>query len=251
MSDVVQWIRGESQVREALKERINEEHRRCEETVGAALEHAIRAGEGLVQMKERVSHGEWRAWLREHFEGSERTAQAYMRLYQRRAEIRNGAADLSIRGALSSLSTPKPQSEPQPGEPTAREDEYPQQLITKLRDAGFSPQFAKWMAQAASRPEGLPEPETSEPTVREVLEPEDMADIPSGEFDRAEEKASLTSKIVPRTTDDPADVAEAAYRLYGENIERHIRWADDIANWYAKYRDELVARKKRGLRAVK
>jgi hypothetical protein len=92
----------------ALKTHINEEHRRCEEAVGAALEHAINAGEGLVEMKQEVAHGTWGRWLAENFEGSERTAQAYMRLYQRRDEIRNGAADLSIRGALSSLSIPKP-----------------------------------------------------------------------------------------------------------------------------------------------
>lgn len=90
-----------------------------------------------------------------------------------------------------------------------------------------------------------------EPVVRDVLTPEDMADLPAAEFNRAEEKASLTSKIVPRSTDDPEEAAEAAYRLYGENIDRHIRWADDIANWYAKYRDELIARQRQGIRAVK
>ena len=105
---VLELIERESGRLNALKERINEEHRLCEEAVGAALEHAINAGEGLTQMKARTSYGMWGAWLRENFEGSERTAQAYMRLHRRREEIRNGAADLSIRGALSSLSTPKP-----------------------------------------------------------------------------------------------------------------------------------------------
>lgn len=90
-----------------------------------------------------------------------------------------------------------------------------------------------------------------EPTVREVLTPSEMADVPSGEFDRAEEKASLTSKIVPRTTDDPEEVAEACYRLYGDSIETHIRWADEIAGFYARYRDSLVARQRKGIRAVK
>lgn len=95
------------------------------------------------------------------------------------------------------------------------------------------------------------EPPKPEPTVREVLTNEDMEEIPSGEFDHAEEKASLTSKIVPKRTDDTAEVAEAAYRLYGENIERHIRWADEISSWYGKYRDDLVARRRQGIRAVK
>lgn len=109
MSEIVQNIIAKGAQLDALKQRINEEHRRCEEAVGSALEHAINAGEGLVQMKDNLSHGTWGRWLRENFEGSERTAQAYMRLYRRRDEIRNGAADLSIRGALSSLSVPKPE----------------------------------------------------------------------------------------------------------------------------------------------
>lgn len=110
MSEIAQSIIEEGKRLDALKTRINEEHRQCEEAVGEALKHAINAGEGLAQMKERVPHGTWGRWLRENFEGSERTAQAYVRLYRRRDEIRNGAADLSIRGALSSLSTPKPKA---------------------------------------------------------------------------------------------------------------------------------------------
>jgi hypothetical protein len=109
LSKIAQTIIAESARLDALKQRINEEHRRCEEAVGSALEHAINAGEGLAQMKDNLSHGRWGRWLRENFEGSERTAQAYMRLYRRRDEIRSGASDLSIRGALSSLSVPKPE----------------------------------------------------------------------------------------------------------------------------------------------
>lgn len=91
----------------ALASRINEEHRRCEDAVGAALGHAINAGELLTRARAAVPHGSWGAWLEENFEGSARTAQAYMRVYRRRDEIRNGAADSSLRGALKALSAPK------------------------------------------------------------------------------------------------------------------------------------------------
>ncbi len=94
-----------------LADKVNAEHRACEEAVGAALGHAINAGELLTEVKEGVAHGSWGAWLAENFEGSERTAQAYMKVYRRRDEIRNGAADLSLRGALKELeakSTEKP-----------------------------------------------------------------------------------------------------------------------------------------------
>jgi hypothetical protein len=90
-----------------LADRVNAEHRACEEAVGAALSHAINAGELLTEAKAGVPHGSWGAWLADNFEGSERTAQAYMKLYRRRDEIRNGAADLSLRGALKALSAPK------------------------------------------------------------------------------------------------------------------------------------------------
>jgi hypothetical protein len=90
-----------------LAERINAEHLACETAVNSALTHAMNAGQMLSEAKEGVPHGSWSAWLTENFEGSERTAQAYMRLHRRRDEIRNGAADLSLRGALQELSEPK------------------------------------------------------------------------------------------------------------------------------------------------
>ncbi len=90
-----------------LADKVNAEHRACERAVGAALGHAINAGELLTEAKAGVQHGSWGTWLAEKFEGSERTAQAYMKVYRRRDEIRNGAADLSLRGALKELEAPK------------------------------------------------------------------------------------------------------------------------------------------------
>src|SRR5829696_4963916 len=93
-----------------LAERINEEHRRCETAVNAALEHALRCGELLQEAKGQVPHGSFTAWVRDRFEGSDRTAQAYMRLHRNRHELDpQRVADLSVRGALRELSTPKPQ----------------------------------------------------------------------------------------------------------------------------------------------
>lgn len=89
------------------------------------------------------------------------------------------------------------------------------------------------------------------PVVRDVLKPEDMADIPSGEFDRFEEWASRTSKLIgPIRRLGPSEVADAYERLYPEHMDSEIDWADQIANWYAKYRDELVSRKRAGIHAV-
>lgn len=100
-----------------LADKVNAEHRACEEAVGAALRHAITAGELLTEAKASVSHGSWGSWLAENFEGSERTAQAYMKVYRRRDEIRNGAADSSLRGALKELATPTGVSSDSGGDP--------------------------------------------------------------------------------------------------------------------------------------
>ncbi len=93
-----------------LADEINAEHRACDEALRSGLAHAVRAGELLTEAKSRVRHGEWGRWLEENFEGSARSAQAYMKVAR---EIPNldGAtaqrvADLSFRGALKELSGP-------------------------------------------------------------------------------------------------------------------------------------------------
>jgi hypothetical protein len=96
-----------------LAERINEEHRACETAVGAALTHAMSAGELLAEAKEQLPHGAFGPWLAENFAGSDRTARAYMRVYSRREELeakRQSSATLSLDGALRALSAPKAES---------------------------------------------------------------------------------------------------------------------------------------------
>jgi hypothetical protein len=92
---------------ENLAEEINEEHRLCEEALKSGLAHALKAGELLVEAKGHTKHGEWGRWLAENFEGSVRTAQAYMRVANNRGELekRNGVAHLSFRNAMKELAT--------------------------------------------------------------------------------------------------------------------------------------------------
>jgi hypothetical protein len=70
------------------------------------FEHAMRAGELLLQAKEQEHHGKWLKWLRENCNLSERTAQKYMRIATHRADFEANppfAADLGVEGALSVL----------------------------------------------------------------------------------------------------------------------------------------------------
>jgi hypothetical protein len=103
----------ESNTLEDLAARINAEHRACEAAAASAVEHAIRAGEMLLEVKQSLKHGEWLPWLEANFEGTARTAQVYMQLHSRRGELANTqhASHLSIRSALKELAPPSDSEE--------------------------------------------------------------------------------------------------------------------------------------------
>ncbi len=96
---------------EELAARINEEHRACEAALTAGLNHAREAGALLLEAKRQCPHGTWLLWLREHFKGSERTAQGYMRVARRWPELQaeaQGLADLTYEGGLRLLADERP-----------------------------------------------------------------------------------------------------------------------------------------------
>lgn len=94
-----------------LAAEINREHKAAQDAARSALEHAIRAGELLIQAKEGIAHGEWGKWLQDNVEVSERTAQAYMRTAKHKGELvdpkTQRVADLPLREALAQLAEPK------------------------------------------------------------------------------------------------------------------------------------------------
>lgn len=89
----------------ALADQANEEHRQAEAAMTEALVHARNAGEALNEAKDRTPHGSWGDWVRDHFEGSARTARLYQRIARNwtRIEDRQRVADLSLRGAVRLL----------------------------------------------------------------------------------------------------------------------------------------------------
>lgn len=111
---------GEIERLDALAEEINTEHRACEVAVTAALDHAMRAGDLLAEVKSKCPHGTWQAWLENNFEGSVRTAQVYMRAASHRREIEEAkaqtSAPLSLDGALKELAAPTPPEDFSPEE---------------------------------------------------------------------------------------------------------------------------------------
>jgi hypothetical protein len=102
----------------SLAEKANAEHRACESAANAAVEHAMNAGEHLARVKASLAHGEFLPWLEANFEGSRRTASAYIRLSDNREALNGKRASHSIRGALAELSSPlEEKPEPAPPEP--------------------------------------------------------------------------------------------------------------------------------------
>lgn len=65
---------------EELAERANQAHAEVLVTAQDSIERALIAGQALLEAKRLCRPGTWFAWLADHFRGSKRTAQAYMRL---------------------------------------------------------------------------------------------------------------------------------------------------------------------------
>lgn len=80
----------------------------------SSLEHAMRAGEYLIELKPQIGHGQWLDWLEKHCDISERMAQHCMRLANNRPELEAACADknemvsdLTLTGALRIISEKK------------------------------------------------------------------------------------------------------------------------------------------------
>jgi hypothetical protein len=96
-----------------LASEINREHEAARNAINAALHHARRCGELLLEAKAQCQHGEWGQWLEDNFRAGETTARGYMRIARRWTELpeQNGNA-LPIRDALAALADPRPSATP-------------------------------------------------------------------------------------------------------------------------------------------
>jgi hypothetical protein len=94
-----------------LAERIKDEHSSVASALHQGFMHACSAGELLIQARAKAGHGKWLSWLQDECELSVRTASLYVRLAKHRvaieAQIGNAAADLTLRGAIKLLSSPR------------------------------------------------------------------------------------------------------------------------------------------------
>lgn len=90
-----------------LADRANQQHRLYKSRNSSAIRHACKCGRTLLRAKKLVGHGEWSTWLKSNFIGSERTAQAYLRIAKNwpaiKAKSADETADLTLDGALKLL----------------------------------------------------------------------------------------------------------------------------------------------------
>jgi hypothetical protein len=86
---------------------INAEHKRATAAIAAGTAHAIRAGELLIEAKDKRRHGDWSAWCQANLSFGSRTAQLYMQLARLEPEKRNAVSDLALRRALLKLRADK------------------------------------------------------------------------------------------------------------------------------------------------
>lgn len=80
----------------------NREHALAFEAGVSMIEHAIRAGEALIEAKAQLRHGEWLPWVADNFDASEDTAERYMNVARNSARVRN-LEEPSLRRALGAI----------------------------------------------------------------------------------------------------------------------------------------------------
>jgi len=89
-----------------LAARIKVAHAAYVDAARKGVEHAMAAGDLLLEAKAQLGHGQWLLWLRKHCGLSVRSAQLYMRLARNRSEIEVKCATvayLTLQGAASYL----------------------------------------------------------------------------------------------------------------------------------------------------
>jgi len=123
---------------DALTARIKAKYREVETLAQSTVMAGIELGGMLTEKKKSLPHGAWGGWLKEHFDGSERHAQRFMKLYSEREELLadpTRVSDLSLRGAFKEIVSPKKKELPAPEKEEEKEPTFEDvvALVNNLR----------------------------------------------------------------------------------------------------------------------
>lgn len=86
----------------ALAAEIKAAHLGVMDAAKTAAERAIDAGRALIEAKALMKHGQWLAWLKDHCQLAERTAQLYMRIAESGLESAT-VADMGLKAAAGAF----------------------------------------------------------------------------------------------------------------------------------------------------
>ena len=82
----------------------NREHRLAREKFVSAVEHAVRCGTALIEVKAQLRHSEWLPWLKANFDTSPRQAQRFMLIAANATRVSHSPA-MSLRQALEAVAS--------------------------------------------------------------------------------------------------------------------------------------------------
>lgn len=136
---------------DAIAARANDAHRQVNRSSSETLSLAKQAGEILQEAKSDLKHGEWIPWLESNFEGSVRTAQLYLQVFENWAQLEANTqhvSHLSLRGALASISDKEPS--PDMSELHDSVETITKAVLKTLSKSGQSLKTVKHKAEAIS-----------------------------------------------------------------------------------------------------
>lgn len=250
-------------IEKGLIDRINSEHRECEKAARSAVGHAIAAGDSLIKVKLSLDHGEFGAWIRDNFEGSERTAQAYMRCAMKKDELLRlkpqTSAGLSIDAALKVLSAPKEKTSEEASESVlpdlpskgreAIKGVYGREVSSKVSGAikgAYGPDVSPKDLERYK--EALRRAKTDTNTVRDMITPVEISEAMKEGKPPPEHKAAFDLLGLHMVTIKIDPEAVAGY-IKPEYIGRELDNAKATIAWYEELAKALENRSR--IRAVK
>lgn len=197
----------------SLKGEINANHRECLRAGNETIQHAVQAGELLLQVKSLVPHGQFEKWVKQYCDFSYDVANGYMTLQRKlaalpkveRAPLLNSASSIT---SLQKMLNPKKNDKSSP---------------KRSPTSGFSTSAETAEKPAATEPETEPETEV-EP------EPEDSPEVVAvRESCKRHKVAATDSQIASLAENCEADMVDAvieSVKLERQTLERAVETCD-------------------------
>ncbi len=199
-------------------QKLNEHHYKSQQAAKDSFNHVFEAGRILAEVKDRLPHGKFTAWVEARFEGSSRTARLYMQVHR---AVSTGAVpkpdgsawgySLSrlVQAAREQDAEPEPPASEADYEPEVEGEEYDfsSQEEYEKYDFGSQEEYEEWNDEAQGG--AAQEPKPRKPEKKSARKPERKHDLLEAAFDaihraleevEGEERAERIRAIVNRVS---------------------------------------------------